>query len=140
MDMSRKFTQLTRSNVVSPNPASYRQLPKGTTMTTIQENSSITIAIKMTALLVLGVIALLAFGPAFAADAIPAVREGSETVLATIRIAAPIIAIVIFIGACVMAMVHKIGIGHLLVIFVACVGIGAAEPIIRFAISLGASS
>lgn len=140
MDMSRKFTQLS-SKVESPNLVSYRQ-PKGTTMnmTTIQQNSSISIAIKMTALLVLGVIALLAFGPAFAADAIPAVKEGSETVLATIRIAAPIIAIVVFIAGCIMAMVHKISIGHLILIFVACVGIGAAEHIVRFAISLGASS
>ena len=100
-------------------------------------SATIYAVLKMTALLVLGIVALLVFSPAFAEDAIPAVQAGSNTVLATIRIAAPVLAAVVFIGACVLVMIHKIGIGHLILIFAACVGIGAAEPIVRFAIALG---
>jgi hypothetical protein len=78
--------------------------------------------------------------PAHAADAIPAVKETADTFLATARAVSIPAAIIAFICACIFAAWKHASWGWYFMIFIACVGIGAAENIVRFAFSLGQSS
>ncbi len=101
---------------------------------------SIEHTLKILALALLVIAGSIFAYPAFAADAIPGAKELADTGLATVRIVMIILAITIFIVSVLLIMAHKISFNQLILVGVCCVLLGAAEPIVRFLVSLGQST